>query len=98
MRVGQARRRDANEAAIIEALRDIGVTVIPLSEKGVPDLMAYSKWDGLRLIEVKMPKGTLTPAQQEMRALLPFSVARSVEQALAIYGVRAIPLIREALR
>lgn len=88
MRVGQSRRRDANERAIVRALRQIGVTIIWLSAPGVPDLLAWTAREGYRLIEVKRPKGKLTTAQQQTRALgVPFCVVTSVAEALALYGV-----------
>lgn len=89
MRVGQSRKRDANEQAICDALADIAVDTIKLSAKGCPDVLAWSKWDGLRLLEVKQPKGELTPAQIAMRQRIPFTIVRSVEEALALYGVKA---------
>ena len=88
-RVGQARKRDWNERGVIQALQDIGVTVVSLSGVGLPDLLAWSPHDGFRLIEVKQPRGHLTPRQKEMREKVPFVIVRSAEQALALYGVRA---------
>lgn len=85
MRVGQARKRDWNEAEIVSALRDIGVSVMHISAPGCPDLLCYSKREGFRLLEVKQPRGRLTPAQTQQT--MPFTVVRSVEDALAIYGV-----------
>ncbi len=89
MRVGQARKRDWNEAQVRAALHDIGVITIPLSAAGVPDLLCWSKHDGFRLVEVKTPRGKLTPEQIKFRALVPFEVVRSVEEALKLYGVQA---------
>lgn len=84
MRVGQSRKRDANERAIIAALEAIGVRVQRVSERGFPDLVCYSR-EGLRLIEVKSNTGKLTLAQQA--ADWPCVVVRSVAEALALYGV-----------
>lgn len=87
MRVGQSRRRDWNERQIVSALQAIGVTVERLSAPGLPDLLAWHPRDGFRLIEVKQPRGRLTMAQE--RQTMPYSVIRSVDEALALYGVEA---------
>lgn len=89
MRTGQARRRDWNENQIRSALHAIGVITVQISTTGCPDLLLYSKRDGFRLVEVKTPRGRLTPEQVKFRQLVPFDVVRSVKEALAIYGVKA---------
>ena len=88
-RVGQARRRDGNEAAIISASEAIGVTTIPLSAAGVPDLLVWHPQHGFRLLEVKQARGRLTAAQTVMRTKLPFTVVHSVAEALSLYGVKS---------
>ena len=87
MRVGQSRRRDANERAICEALEAIGVRILRISEPGCPDLLAWTAREGFRLLEVKQKTGKLTALQQQTQ--IPFTVIRSVEEALRIYGVSA---------
>jgi Holliday junction resolvase len=90
VRVGQARKRDANEPAIVDALEQIGVTVHRLSAPGLPDLLAHHWREGLVLLEVKAEAGKLTPLQLKTKcASLPFCVVRSVAEALAIFGVKA---------
>ena len=89
MRVGQTRKRDYIEKDVIQALTDIGVACVALSAKGVPDLLCWSVRDGFRLLEVKQPRGRLTPAQVAMRQQVPFTVVRSSHEALALYGVKA---------
>lgn len=79
-------KRDANEKAIVEALEAIGVTVHRISSPGVGDLIAYHWREGVRLLEVKTPKGTLTVVQQRSR--MPRCIVRSVAEALALFGVR----------
>lgn len=86
-RVGQVRKRDYNEPSIVQALEDIGITVVKLSAEGCPDLLAWHPREGLRLIEVKQPRGRLTPDQKEFA--MPFTVVHSVEEALALYGVKS---------
>lgn len=86
-RVGQARRRDWNETAIVSALRGVGVVVYRLSAPGVPDLLTYSRGVWLP-IEVKKPRGKLTPAQKDTRADTPYPVVETVAEALALFGVK----------
>jgi Holliday junction resolvase len=85
-RVGQARRRDAIEGAVVDALRSIGVDVWRLSDPGVPDLLTRSRGVWLPL-EVKSRTGVLTPAQIRSAAGCP--IVRSVAEALALFGVMA---------
>jgi len=88
----RAPRRDRNEREVIDALEHpaIGAAVLPLSGAGVPDLLgAY--WGRLYLLEVKGPKGTLTPEQQATAAMLghagvPIHVVRTAEDALKAIG------------
>ena len=88
-RVGQTRKRDQNEAAIVQALEAIGVTVLRLSGKGCPDLLCCRQGVWLP-IEVKRPRGRLTPAQRAVRQAAPFPVAESIEDALGLFGVRGV--------
>ncbi len=85
-RVGQVRRRDVNERAIVDALRAIGVFVFRISGPGIPDLLTYSRGVWLP-IEVKSGTGKLTPLQQQ--ASVTYPVVRSVAEALALFGVNA---------
>jgi Holliday junction resolvase len=89
MRVGQARKRDFVEAGIVATLRQIGVTVVPVSGKGAPDLIAWHPREGVRLIEVKSQTGKLTPAQEDLHEKLPICIVRNVEEALALFNVNA---------
>jgi Holliday junction resolvase len=77
-RVGQARRRDANEADIVRALRAAGADVTPVSGKGAPDLIVRYR-GRVYAFEVKAPKGTRTEAQEESQ----WPVIRSVDEAFA---------------
>ena len=100
MRVGQVRKRDHNEEQIVKALRKLGVVVHRLSGPGLPDLLTHyqGKWS---VIEVKKPRGKLTDAQCNTRALAPFPVVESVSQALALFGVRsgeAVEIVKGVLR
>ena len=80
-RVGQVRRRDANEKAIREALEAIGCDVTPISGKGAPDLLVRLRGQ-LWAFEVKSGKGQRTEAQESSR----WPIVRSVDQALAYFG------------
>ena len=60
------KRADANQAEIVEALREVGVSVLILSQVGggCPDLLIG--WQGKNhLIEVKAPNGDLSKRQKE---------------------------------
>lgn len=86
----QAARRDDNERPIIEALRRAGASVEQLSKRGVPDLLVG--WRGETfLIEVKTAKGRLTADEsawlESWRGQA--VIVRSVEEALAVIGVKS---------
>ncbi len=82
-------RTDANQDEIVKALRDVGASVLVLSQvgQGCPDLAC-----GFRgftyFLEVKTEKGKLNPAEQEFfdtwqgRA----AVVRSADDALRVIG------------
>jgi len=80
-------RVDANQAEIVQALRSVGAGVCSLADlgHGVPDLLVCYRRH-LFLIEVKAPKGELTPDERAWHALWPVSVARSIEDALRVVG------------
>lgn len=88
-RVGQARKRDANEPAIVEALQSCGALVQRVSERGFADLVCWHWACGLILVEVKGAKGKATDAQQEAaHAGWPVVTVRSANEAIAaIYGI-----------
>ena len=84
-----AKKVDANQAQIVEALRAAGASVTDLSRfgHGVPDLLVgYNR--KVYLLEVKSADGKLTPAeerwQNEWRGQS--AVVRTVEQALYVIG------------
>ncbi len=84
-RVGQARRRDASEGAIVDALKQVGATVIQISGKGAPDLFVCYRgqmWGA----EVKSGKGTLTEAQKDLGAGRLWPIWRTPEEALKTIG------------
>lgn len=85
--LGWNRKRDFNEAAIIGALESIGCTVFRLSGDGVPDLLVHSRGVWLPL-EVKRPRGKLTPSQIARQQIAPCPVVTTVTEALACFGIK----------
>lgn len=80
----RASRKDANQAAIVEALRAVGVVVRVVNQEGLPDLLTY--WHGVWLpIEVKQPGERLTPAQEQFRTEALFPVVETVDDALRLF-------------
>lgn len=88
-----AAKRDANERDIIEVLRAAGCSVQQLSARGVPDLLVG--YEDMRtgeprnvLMEVKTPKGKLTPDEREWLDAWrgQVVVVRSVDDALRVIG------------
>jgi hypothetical protein len=85
-----AAKRDANEGDIVKALEAAGWLVMKISDKGAPDLLCARK-GVLKLVEVKGPKGKLTPAQVESHqrlaaSLVTVHVVTTPEEALAAVG------------
>ena len=84
-----AARVDSNQAEIVEALRGAGASVQSLATigKGCPDLVA-AKWPHVWMIEVKGPKGKLTPDQVEWignwKGVV--HIVRTAEEALTLVG------------
>lgn len=84
---GHTGRTDANQQAIVQALRHAGVSVCSLAGcgDGVPDLLCSILGRTL-LIEAKTGKGALTPAQEAFVVGWQgeLHIVRSVDQALAV--------------
>lgn len=81
------KRADANQASIIEVLRQCGATVADLHAlgHGIPDLCVG--WQGQNiLIEVKAGRGTLTPDEARFHAEWrgQVCVIRDVDDALKL--------------
>jgi len=85
-----AAKVDANQAAIVKALRQVGVSVQSLATigKGCPDILA-AKGDKVWMIEIKGPKGKLTPDQVEWIGKWKgrVDIIRTVDEALVLVGV-----------
>jgi len=85
-----AKRVDANQAEIVDALRKAGATVQDLHEvgKGCPDIMIG--WLGYNiLMEIKAPGGKLNKREQEWHDTWrgQVVVVHSIEEALEVLGV-----------
>jgi hypothetical protein len=93
----RAKKTDANQIEIIQALRDAGYTVEPLHMVGVgvPDILVGGvdrvageprTW----LMEIKTDKGKLTKHQIAWRQTWrgQYAVVRTVGEAMAVVGVR----------
>ena len=85
----RAAKVDANQGEIVAALRAVGASVAPAHTMGggFPDLVVGHQ--GVTyLLEVKTPKGKLTPDQErwhpEWRGQV--SVVRTAEEAWAVIG------------
>lgn len=81
-----AKRTDGNHKDIRQAMRDAGCEVEDMSGsgKGFPDTLVYTADGRLLLVEIKMPKGTLTAAQVRFHARFPVHIVRTVEAAIAL--------------
>ncbi len=90
----KAGRKDSTQAAIVQALRAIGKDVMISNQEGWPDLYVhdrrflfgdYALW---LPVESKRPGGILTPLQADLRRRAWFPVVSSVDEALALFGVK----------
>ena len=86
----RAAKRDDNEALIVTAFQSAGWTVVRVSDAGAPDLICVRMGE-ISLVEVKGPKGTLTPAQEVAferlnKAGVTVLVVRSPQEALNVVG------------
>lgn len=90
MRRGHQGRTDANQNAIVRALRQVGASVESLSSvgRGCPDLLAGFRGEDYKL-ECKTDKGELRDSQekwnQNWRGRPPIT-ARTPEEALRAIG------------
>ena len=76
-----AKKRDANESAVVEKLESFGYAVEPLGD--APFDLLVTRDGKLWLLEVKGKRGRLTPRQVEFRERFPVCVVRDPVQALA---------------
>ena len=87
-------RRDANEGAIVDALRDCGVAVERLSGPGMPDLLCRRGARAPVFLEVKAPVGPrgggggrLTEVQVKSLPVWGAHIVRDVGEALQAIGI-----------
>lgn len=87
-RLTRAKRRDANEPAIVQVLQDMGASILRLDEFDL--LVGYHGHD--LKVEVKMNKGRITESQNEMLATWrgsPLHIIRSPEEMVALLNETA---------
>lgn len=87
MRTGQARRRDANEKAICDALRRVGATIVRINAAGAPDMLVGFRGANT-LMEIKSEHGLIRANQAAWRSgwAGQVVVVRTEEEALAAIG------------
>ncbi len=84
-------RTDANQPAIVEALRAAGCSVfVESAHRGHPWDLVVRHYNSLYLLEVKSPGERLTPREEHIALLFPVAVVRSVDEAL-----RAVEVLYE---
>jgi len=85
-----AAKTDANQAEIVQALRDVGASVLVLSRvgQGVADLAVGIRGETF-FLEVKTDKGKLTPREQEFMDGWRghYAIVRTPEEALRAIGL-----------
>ena len=85
-----AAKVDANQAEIVQALRDAGASVLVLSRvgQGCADLAAGVRGETF-FLEVKTDKGKLTPREQEFMEGWRghYAIVRTPEEALKAIGL-----------
>jgi hypothetical protein len=83
--MGWAKRRDANEPAIVDALEHVGALVLRLDRF---DLLAYYR-GRLFMMDAKMLKGRATTAQEELRRMgWPLAYVHDPIAALRVIGAQ----------
>jgi len=85
----RAARVDRNHGEIVTAFEQAGAKVLSLAPMGagVPDLLVEIRGE-LALVEVKSRRGKLSADQEAFHQHWPVRVVRSVDEALAMMGVR----------
>lgn len=91
----RAARRDANEAGIVRALREIGCLVEPISGKGVPDLLVWSPLSK-RIVLLEVKDGSKSPSARKLKPAqvefhrawsdAPIFVVTSADEAITAAG------------
>ncbi|RCK72784.1 MAG: hypothetical protein ANABAC_1318 [Anaerolineae bacterium] len=80
------KKTDLNHTEIREGLRKAGYFVWDTHElgRGFPDLLVVSKAGVIVLLEVKSPRGKMTPDEQRFYSCFPghLAVVQSLEEAL----------------
>jgi hypothetical protein len=83
-RIPRQAKRDASEPAIIKTLESCGFSVLRVSVKDGPDLLAFHhRTKSVHLIECKSGTKKLRPGQQQFAETWPVIVLRCVDSTLA---------------
>lgn len=92
-----AKKRDANEPAIVDALEAAGAFVKRTDDPADLLVLFSGKWF---VLEVKTPHGKLTPDQEAFHRLHPGAVpiVTTQNEALAAVGADAMVPVRLAVR
>ena len=75
-------KRDHNESAIVQALKKAGCQVWRVSGAALPDLLVLTPGGSWQPLEVKNPHGKNRQTAAQARALAPWLVVRTPEEAL----------------
>jgi hypothetical protein len=82
-RIPRQAKRDASEPAIIKTLESCGFSVLRVSVKDGPDLLAFHhRTKSVHLIECKSGTKKLRPGQQQFAETWPLIVLRDQETVL----------------
>ena len=85
-----AAKTDANQAEIVQALRDVYCSVLPMHRlgQGAPDI-AVGRAGKVYFLEIKTEKGKLTSAEREfqLRWRGHYAIVRTPEEALKAIGL-----------
>jgi hypothetical protein len=86
----RAAKIDGNHTLLMNELKARGWRVVSTARMGggFPDVLIWRANRGYRLVEIKQPKGTLTPDQREFHAAFPVDVLRSLEDVASLCRLR----------
>jgi len=77
-------RTDTNQEPIVSALEQVGCAILKLTQvgSGCPDLLVRTPQYDLVLMEIKTPKGQLSPQQVIFHREWPVYVVRNIDDAI----------------
>lgn len=82
-------RVDTNHRALLNLAKQLGAFVFDTSGtgSGAPDAFIWTRDKGWAAVEIKAPKGLLTPAQALVHRTVPICIWRSESDVLAHFGI-----------